>query len=537
MRRNACKAPVEAAHGESVPVYKLQTCSMGAADRVSPRCAAASNLLPTVLLATLLAVTATTSAAADSDAGNGGLPTIVGLVTAGQFREAEARIGAALKQPGLPAATLESLKFQRVRMQRMREDFSLTAAEAEARVRRQIPDLTDAEFASWDARGMFEHMYIDGERMYFDRSPSNLFHLSAQARARSRVPTPFAASGLSQQFTREVTDYDRDVIRRARATGRSSVLPQRVRVTQSVTVDADAVPAGKTLRAWIPYPRYIPGQQEDIRFVASQPSGHRIAPRSALQRTVYLERTAEAGRPTVFSVTYEVTLYAQYHAIDPDKVVPAKITPELAQYVAERAPHIVFTEPLRVFSRQVVGDTTNPYRIAQRIFAAVDEIPWAGAREYSTIADLSAYTLHAGHGDCGEQTMLLITLMRMNGIPARWQSGWFFSRGDDNDIHDWAQIYLAPYGWVPVDVTYGRLESADRALKWFYLGGLDNFRIAFNDGFSQAFVPPKHFFRSDDVDSQRGEVEWTDNLYYDKWSYHFDWKILSSKPHGEKPAG
>ncbi|HEV2442117.1 MAG TPA: hypothetical protein VGT07_06315, partial [Steroidobacteraceae bacterium] len=369
---------------------------------MSRRSAAASILL------LLLAITATASAApaavAGAGAGNGELPAIAGLVTAGQFRDASASIDAALRQPGLPAETRKALEFQRARMQRMREDFGLTAGEVEMSVRKEIPDLTDAEFERWDAHGLFEHMSIDGKRMYFDRSPSNLFHLSAEARARSRVPMSFADSGLSEQFTERVTDYDRDVIGRAQATGRSNVLPQRVRVTQSITVDADAAPLGKTIRAWIPYPRYIPGQQEDIRIVASQPGAHRIAPRSALQRTVYLEETARAHQPTVFSVTYEVTLYAQYHAIDPSKVVPAKITPELAPYVAESPPHIVFTEPLRVFSRQVVGDAANPYRIAQKIFAAVDEIPWAGAREYSTIPDLSTYTLQAGHGDCGEQT-------------------------------------------------------------------------------------------------------------------------------------
>ncbi len=92
--------------------------------------------------------------------------------------------------------------------------------------------------------------------------------------------------------------------------------------------------------------------------------------------------------------------------------------------------------------------------------------------------------------------------------------------------------------WVPVDVTYGRLTSGDPSLKWFYLGGLDNFRIAFNDDFSREFVPQKTFFRSDNVDSQRGEVEWEGgNLYYDKWSYHFDWKILPSKQQAQDPAG
>jgi transglutaminase-like putative cysteine protease len=227
-----------------------------------------------------------------------------------------------------------------------------------------------------------------------------------------------------------------------------------------------------------------------------------------------------------------VTLSAQYHAIDPDKVTTPAITPELAPYVAERAPHIVFTDAMRAFSRKVVGDEKNPYRIAQKLFAAVDRIPWAGAREYSTISNISDYALHAGHADCGQQTLLLMTLLRLNGIPARWQSGMVYS--DDgsrySNIHDWGYLYLAPYGWVPMDVTTGRLHPAasdDKALEWFYFGGLDNYRIAFNDDFSRSFQPSKRHFRSDDVDSQRGEAEWKGgNLYFDQLDYDFDWQIL-----------
>lgn len=458
----------------------------------------------------------------------GALHAIVDLVTAGQFKSAQAAIDAALQQPALTLETRTAFEFQHERMQRMRRDFSLDAAAAKAQVREQIPDLRDAEFTHWDAQGLLEHMSIDGERVYFNGSPAALFRLSEQARARRTANPAYLDSGLPTSVSNRYFDYDQRVIQAARASGKTHVLPQRVRVTQSVTVDADAVADGKTIRAWIPYPRAIVGQQQDIRFVASTPAAHRIAPESALQRTVFLERTSRAGKPSVFSITYEVTLFAQYHAIDGGRTEPATISADLQPFVAERAPHIVFTQPLRVFSRQVVGDETNPYRIAQKIYAAVDAIPWAGAREYSTIPDLSAYTLHAGHGDCGEQTLLLIALLRMNGIPARWQSGWTFTAGDYEDIHDWAQIYLAPYGWVPVDVTYGRIESSDAALRWFYLGGLDNFRIAFNDDFSRAFVPPKRFFRSDTVDSQRGEVESDDgNVYYDKWKSDFKWQILA----------
>ncbi|HET6906006.1 MAG TPA: transglutaminase domain-containing protein, partial [Rhodanobacteraceae bacterium] len=145
--------------------------------------------------------------------GDSSLDAITGLVTAGQFQAADARIEAALKQPGLSPDMRTALEFQRVRMQRMRDDFSLTADEVEAKVRKQIPDMTDAEFADWDAHGLFEHITIDGERMYFKRSPSNLFHLSAAARARRQGESSFVGSGLPKQVNDNYIDYDRDVIR------------------------------------------------------------------------------------------------------------------------------------------------------------------------------------------------------------------------------------------------------------------------------------------------------------------------------------
>ena len=461
--------------------------------------------------------------------GTGGkaVTPIIAQIDAGHFKAADTAITGALAQPGLSADTRNALAFQRERMRRILLDFTLSADDVKARVRKQIPDLSDAEFAKWNAAGLFEHQVIDGRTLYFKRSPGNLFRLSPEAVARRAVQTPIGDGPLEA-----LNDHPRAIYKTALAEHRSSVLPRRLRMTQTLTVDADAVPAGETVRAWIPYPRAIAGQQEDIRYLASEPARHEIAPASALQRTVYLEQPARAGRPTVFSVTYELTVYAQYHAVDPDKARLPEITPALAPFVAERPPHIVFTPAMRAFSRKVVGDEKNPWRIAQKLFAAVDRIPWAGAREYSTISNISDYALHAGHADCGQQTLLLMTLLRLNGIPTRWQSGMVYS--DDgshySNIHDWGYLYLAPYGWVPMDVTTGRLQPGpgdDKSLEWFYLGGLDNYRIAFNDDFGRRFQPTKRHFRSDDVDSQRGEAEWRGgNLYFDQLGYDFDWQVL-----------
>jgi transglutaminase-like putative cysteine protease len=164
----------------------------------------------------------------------------------------------------------------------------------------------------------------------------------------------------------------------------------------------------------------------------------------------------------------------------------------LKPYLAEQLPHVRFTPALKLFSDQVLQGETRPYEVVRKLFAAVDRIPWAGAREYSTLSNISDYALRAGHADCGQQTLLLIALLRMNGIPARWQSGMVFS--DDgsgyNNLHDWGQVYLAPYGWLPMDVTTGALASDVPALRDFYLGGLDGYRIAFNDDFGQPWCRP-----------------------------------------------
>lgn len=453
-------------------------------------------------------------------------------IDAGHFKDAEAGIAKALATPGIDTEQRNALLFQRERMRRILLDFTLDDAAVKARVRKQIPDLTDAEFNRWNQQGLFEHQVIDGRTLYFKRSPGNLFRISPEAVARRKDQTPIEDGPMEN-----LNDTHRAIRADAIATGKhNGLVPHRVRMTQIVTVNADAVPAGEMVQAWIPYPHELPGQQDDVKYIASEPSTHDLAADSVAQRTVHLQKPAKAGEKTQFSVTYEVTLSAQDYRIDGSKVTAPKITPELAPYVAERAPHVVFTDDLRAFSKEVLGNEKNPYLIVQKLFAAVDKIPWAGAREYSTITNISDYALHAGHADCGQQTLLLITLLRMNGIPARWQSGMVFSKGDYSNIHDWGQVYLPPYGWVPMDVTTGQLHGSqpgDASMQWFYLGGLDNWRIAFNSDFGTGFEPPKQHFRSDNVDSQRGEVEWKGgNLYFNQWDYDFKWQLLPSAQGG-----
>lgn len=251
-----------------------------------------------LLLALLLAV-ATVQASTNASRA---LPPIVAQIDAGHFRAADAAITGTLAQPGTIDSTRQDLLFQRERMRRILLDFTLSADDVKTRVRQSIPDLTDAEFTKWNAAGLFEHRVIDAKTLFFKRSPCNLFRLSPEALARRAVQTPLTDGPMEV-----LNGHQRAIYHAALSEHRTSVLPRRIRMTQILTVDADAVPAGETVRAWIPYPQAVSGQQQDIRFVSSEPSQHRIAPASALQRTVYLQKPAQAGSKTTFSITYEVT--------------------------------------------------------------------------------------------------------------------------------------------------------------------------------------------------------------------------------------
>jgi len=63
--------------------------------------------------------------------------------------------------------------------------------------------------------------------------------------------------------------------------------------------------------------------------------------------------------------------------------------------------------------------------------------------------------LELGKGDCTEYSDLFVTLCRAKGIPARVVSGYTAGFGPATTGHNWAEVYLNDYGWVPFDPTAG----------------------------------------------------------------------------------
>jgi transglutaminase-like putative cysteine protease len=289
----------------------------------------------------------------------------------------------------------------------------------------------------------------------------------------------------------------------------------------------------------LPIPRRYPFQG-DFELISSSSAVSHLDPESSTARSLYLEQTAHKNKPTEFQAQYEYTTRGVWFDITPGKVRLADLTdPALKPFIQE-APHVQFTPEIRTLSQQIAGDEPNPYLKARKFYDWIaDNIKYSFAIEYSTIRNISEYCRSRCYGDCGQEALLFITLCRLNGIPARWQSGWTIFPGAKSN-HDWTEIYLAPYGWIPVDPYMGiyatryasTLSTQQRhEIRDFYFGGLDQYRMIANSDHDQRLSPPKRTMRSDDVDFQRGELEWGQhNIYFDQFSYELTAKEVPLHP-------
>jgi hypothetical protein len=166
------------------------------------------------------------------------------------------------------------------------------------------------------------------------------------------------------------------------------------------------------------------------------------------------------------TVLQHLIVYSIKYNIDPAKVGTYNTASELyklytspAQYVESNHPEIIAA------SKSIVGNETNPYLAATRIFHfLVQHVKrdWSLAT-YNPATEGALFTLRKERGVCRHFSALFVALARAAGIPAAmiWGS-WDYGLIDK---HDWAHFYLPNYGWIPVETTFG--DSQVNADQWF----------------------------------------------------------------------
>ena len=437
---------------------------------------------------------------------------ISAMMKNGEFNKVERLIGDG--EEGMTAYESDSVLAI---ISRIRSDFSLSYDEGVAAIMRKYPHASSRLIDDWEAANYIETKVIDGKKMMFAKSPRNVGLVAPELAVADRYKQMKGAANLANFARTAIEEADADGFGKWR----------RVKVKFAIDVDADAVDKGKTIRVWMPFP--IESERQANATLLSS-TDKAVFARDAVHNTIYMERKAD-GKAAHFEAVMQYDVRSKTISQDAmlRRLLPYDTSSDIyKKYTAQELPQIQKSADLNDLAWKIVGNETNPVLQASLVFNWIDaRFPWAGAREYSTIPCLPRYVLERGYGDCGQVTLLYITLLRNLGIPARWESGWWLAPGDSG-MHDWGEVYFEGIGWVPVDMSYGMIAAADTPeVAHFYKSGMDFYRFAANKGVCGLLSPEKKYVRSETVDSQLGEVEWDGgNLFYYK-DWHPKFEILS----------
>jgi hypothetical protein len=401
--------------------------------------------------------------------------------------------------------------------ERIRIDFSVSEDQVIRQIEKKMGSFLKEDWTIWEKKGWLEWRLINGEKNYFKRAASNLllikkFHEQKEERLREIAEDPNLVFRL--KHTEDVYN--------ASDNQSNPVVPVNMRITYTITVHPDVVPEGEKIRCWLPWPKEYHRRQQKVELLSTSAKEYKIAPDSSIHSSIYMEELSKKGAPTVFQISFRYQSNAQYFAMSGIKILPYdKRSYNYLKYTSEQLPHICFSDDIRRLADSITSKDDNPTTIVRKIYYWFkDNIPWAGALEYSIIPDIPEYVYKNRRGDCGMKVFLFMSMLRYKGVQVRWQSG-FQVPPDDVNLHDWCEVYYEGTGWVPVDVDYNLQQSEKEPVKEFYLSGIDSYRLIVNDGVAGPLHPEKHYMRSEPYDFQRGEVEWKGgNLYFDKWDYN-----------------
>lgn len=395
---------------------------------------------------------------------------------------------------------------------RIEQDFSLTIPQGIEKLKSLYPTVDFSDINTYIKKDYLETMNINGVEMMHRKSPGNFKLLYPLLRG--------VWLGRGSNPEKEDVIMVEEILSRSKGNG-NIVCGKRIKYKFSITIPVYDFLIGDTLKVWMPVP-IESSRQKNFRLISSSLDNYELSKGSASEHnTIYFEHIIKEQVDDILKFEYigEFDTYAQYYTPEfiLNNIKPYNKNSELyKKYTSLEHKHIICCDSL---VKSIIDGESCPFKQSELVYDFISRTyPWAGAREYSTIESLPQYVLDVNHGDCGQVSLLYISMMRSLGIPARWESGWMLHPWSKN-LHDWAEVYFEGIGWIPVDVSFGRfVNSKNNQLKNFYSTGMDCYRFATNTGICSPLYPTKKFIRSETVDFQAGEVECSKgNIFYPGW--------------------
>ncbi|MBQ8137559.1 MAG: transglutaminase domain-containing protein, partial [Clostridia bacterium] len=356
------------------------------------------------------------------------------LKSAGEYDEALRLIGERLKRP-LPDLLKQRLETEQWLLPQWAAEYPLSHDQLLREFEEKVEGFTARELDGLLLDGKLDFLYINGERRYYRRLCDSVIKTTPALQARAKAgATAFGRKALDAVIARMM---DHGVVFRYRLQTRAFLDPPG---------------EGALCRVHLPIAARSMQQEAAQDLACTVPLAH-VDDEDAPQRTAYFETTAREA-----ALEYTVIQRPVYvNALDETvrRVVYPNARPVCPEDLMEQPPHLAFTPYLRSLAAQVRGRESDPVRIAWQCYLYITtQVHYAFMPPYRLLPSGAEYAAVNLRGDCGLQALLFIALCRLNGIPARWQSGLAAEPGSIGS-HDWAEFYSERLGWLPVDCSYG----------------------------------------------------------------------------------
>jgi len=420
---------------------------------------------------------------------------IARLVAYGDLERANRVIDLRLKSDKVPDILKQRLKLEQQILKELPACYPYSEAQMLKLLQEKVQGITRAEMDALRDDGTLDWIYVDGQVRYKANAYDSM--LKTRVDWNERFLDKQALDAKYENF--RILD---DAIAHMKRAGSGH---WRFRLRSTLTVAPHAQRPGETIRVHMALP-LKDGQSIPGSYLVTTPAAKHIAALDHPQRTAYFEETYQPGM--AFTVEFDYDINAPY--VDPKPEDVAAQQPDFD--TQQMLPQIHFTPFIRDLARELVGEETNPLLKARRFYDYITtQTVYRFVPPYFTKTNIPEYFGAGQRGDCGMHALLFIALCRCVGIPAQWQAGWYTRPGMVGN-HDWARYYIAPYGWLYADASFGGAAYREGHLdRWnFYFANLEPFRMVSNRDVQQQFDPPYPFLRSDPYDNQDGEVSYPD---------------------------
>jgi transglutaminase-like putative cysteine protease len=255
----------------------------------------------------------------------------------------------------------------------------------------------------------------------------------------------------------------------------------------------DIPPGAKQVRVWVPVPQTDPHQTVHVLAVKAPVKTRMTQEPEYGNRMMYAEIQNPAPGEAEFTLEYKITRreysrgdYAQLKQTDQK---PTVVAASMTRLIAPDA--LIPTDgKIKALALEVTGSQVGTVAKAK---AAYDYL-FTNMRYDKTGSGWgrgdAVWACDAKHGNCTDFHSPFIGMLRVDGIPARFDIGFPLpenkDKGDISGYHCWAEFYARKIGWIPVDISeaWKAKEKVD-----YFFGSIDANRVQFSTGRDIALSP------------------------------------------------